>query len=72
MEFAVLPPPGPDRAFEVCAVDHDAAEAELSDGIMCRAHLEQHLVISPEVDCLDVAPGPQIPEVDSMAILVRK
>src|SRR5262249_15074468 len=71
-EFAALAPPGPDRAFKVCGVDHDAAEAVLSDGIMRRAYLEQHLMVGAEVDCLHVAPGPEIPEVDPMAILVRE
>jgi len=36
---------------------------------MRRPHLERHLVVGAEVDCLHVAPSPEIPEVDPMAVL---
>ena len=69
VEFAALAPPGPDRSFEVCGVDHDAEETVFSDRIVRRADLEQHLVVGAEVDRLHVAPSPEIPEVDPMAVL---
>src|SRR5262249_55252705 len=71
-EFAALAPPGPDRAFQVGRVDHYPEEAVLSDRIMRRPHLECHLVVGAEVDRLYVAPSPEIPEVDPVAVLVRK
>jgi hypothetical protein len=67
--LAPSPPPGLDRAFQVCGVDHDAEEAVLSDGIMRRPHLERHLVVGAEVDRLHAGPSPEIPEVDPMAVL---
>ena len=36
---------------------------------MCRPHLERHLMVGAEVDRLDVAPSPEIPEMDPMALL---
>ena len=33
---------------------------------------QRHLVIGSEIDRLDIASGPEIPEVDAMAILVRE
>ena len=72
VELAALAPPGPDRAFEVGGVDHDAEEAVLANRIVRRPHLQRHLMIGAEIDGLDVFSGPQIPEVDPMAILVRE
>src|SRR6266403_2729335 len=72
LELAFFAPPGPDRAFEVRGVDHHAQEPVLADGIVRGAHLERHLVLGAKIARLDVAPGPDIPEVDPMAILVRE
>ena len=36
------------------------------------ANFQRHLVVGAEVDGLDVAPGPQIPEVDAVAVFVRQ
>src|SRR5258708_21338918 len=38
----------------------------------CAGRTSSDLVIGAKIDRLDVAPGPQIPEVDPMAILVRE
>ena len=70
--FAAVAPPGPDRAFEIRAVDHDAQEPVLAYRIVRGSHLERHLMVGAKIDRLDVAPGPEIPEVDPMAILVRE
>src|ERR1700730_1215077 len=60
------------RAFEVRAVDHDAQEPVLAYWIVRGPHLKRHVVIGAKIYCLDVAPSPEIPEVDPMAILVRE
>src|SRR5579863_548292 len=39
---------------------------------MRRADFERHLVIGAEIDRLHIAPGPQIPEVEVVAVLVRE
>jgi hypothetical protein len=70
VELAAFSPPGPDRAFEVRGVDHDAQEAVLAHRIVCGPHLQRHLVVGTEIDRLDVSPGPEIPEMDVMAISV--
>ena len=72
VKLAALAPPGPDRAFEVGGVDHDAHEAVLANRIVRRAHFQRHLMVGAEIDGLDISPGPQIPEVDPMAIFVRE
>src|ERR1700674_182333 len=41
-------------------------------GSWAGSHLKRHLVVGAKIDRLDVAPGPEIPEVDPMAILVRE
>jgi hypothetical protein len=69
VELAVFAPPSPDRAFEVCGVDHDAQEPVLAYRIVRGSHLERHLVVRAKIDRLDVVPGPEIPKVDPMAIL---
>src|ERR1700739_4458794 len=33
---------------------------------------QRHLVVCAEIECLDVAPGPEVPEVDPMAVPVRE
>ena len=38
----------------------------------CAGVLERHLVVGAKIDRLDMAPSPQIPEMDPMAILVRE
>ena len=70
VELAAFAPPGPDRAFEVRSVDHDTHEPVLAYGIVRGPHLKGHLVVGAKIDRLDVAPCPEIPEVDAMAILV--
>jgi hypothetical protein len=72
VELAAFAPPGPDRALKVRGVDYDAQEPVLADGIVRGPHLKRHLVIGAEIYRLDVAPSPEIPEVDPMAILVRE
>jgi hypothetical protein len=44
----------------------------LADGIVRGPHLKRHLVIGAKIYRLDVAPSPEIPEVDPMAIFVRE
>ena len=70
VELAALAPPGPDRAFEVGGVDHDAEEAVFANRIVRGPHFQRHLMVGAEIDGLHVSPGPQIPEVDPMAIFV--
>src|SRR5258707_827320 len=65
VELAALAPPGPDRAFEVCGVDHDTQEPVLTYRIVRGPHLQRHLVVGAEIDRLDVAPGSEIPKVDT-------
>ena len=36
------------------------------------ADLQRHLVIGAEIDRLHIPPGPEIPEVDVVAMLVRE
>ena len=72
VELAAFAPPGPDRAFEVRGVDHNAQEPVFANGIVRGPHLERHLVVGSEIDRLDVAAGAEVPEVDPMAILVRE
>src|SRR5262249_43574447 len=71
-KLAAFAPPGPDRAFEICRVDHDAKEPVLANGIVRRAHFERHLVVGANIDRLNIAPGAKIPEMDPMAILIRE
>ena len=65
-------PPGPDRAFKVRRIDYHAEESVFAHRIVRRPDLQWHLVVGAEIDRLDVAPGPQVPEVDLVAILVRQ
>ena len=39
---------------------------------MRRADLKRHLVIGAEIDRLHIAPRPQIPEVEMVAVFVRE
>ena len=71
-ELAAFAPPGPDRTFKVRGVDHDAQEPILANRVVRGAHFERHLVIGAKVDGLDIAPGPEVPEMDPVAILVRE
>src|SRR5258708_27321711 len=40
--------------------------------VVSGAHFQCHLMVGAEIDGLDVTPGPQIPEVNPMAVFVRK
>src|SRR5713101_6125983 len=53
-------------------VDHDSHEPVLAYRIVRGPYLKRHLVIGAKIDRLDVAPSPEIPEVNPMAILVRE
>jgi hypothetical protein len=72
VKLAALAPPGPDRAFEICGVDHDAQKAVLANGIMRGTDFQRHLVVGAEIDRLDIAAIPQVPEMDPVAVFVRE
>ena len=72
VELAVLPPPRPDRTFEIGRIDDDADESVFLHRIVGRPHLERHLMVLAKVDRLDVLALAQVPEMNAMAILVGK
>ncbi len=72
MELAVLTPPGPDRAFEVGRVDHDADEPVFARRVVRGPYLQRHLVLRAEIDRLHVAPRAQVPEMQPVPVLVRE
>ncbi len=72
MELAAFAPPGPDRAFEIRRVDHDADEPVFAHRVVRGPHLERHLVMRAEIDRLHVAPRAQVPEMQPVPVLVRE
>jgi hypothetical protein len=56
--------------LQVRRVDHDAEEAVFLGRVVGGPHLQRHLVIGAEIDGLDVAARPQIPEMHVMAVFV--
>jgi hypothetical protein len=70
VKLAAFTPPGPDRAFEVRCVNHDAQKPVLANGIVRGTHLKRHLVVGTKIDRLDIAPGAKIPKMNPMTILV--
>ena len=71
MELAVFAP-GPDRAFEIGRVDHDADEPVFARRVVRGPHFERHLMIRAEIDRLHVAPRAQVPEMQAMPVFVRE
>ncbi len=72
MELAAFAPPGPDRAFEIGRIDHDADESVFAHRVVRGPHLERHLVLRAEIDRLHVAPRAQVPEMQPVPVLVRE
>src|SRR5581483_12304970 len=60
--------PQPDRRGEVLERDDHADEPVGLGGIVRRSELEHHLVLRPEVECLQVAALAEIPDVERMAV----
>src|SRR5262245_55548479 len=71
-EFVALAPPRPYRPLEIGRVHHNPNKAVFFNRVVRRSDLESHLVVGAQIDCLDIASRPQIPEVDPVAIFVAE
>src|SRR6266498_2458568 len=68
----LVPVPHPDGGFEVRRIHHDTHEPVRLRRVVGGTQLEDDLMVLTEVDRLDVAPLPQVPEVQGMAVLVAQ